>query len=140
MNRQAGKEALQTVLKVQKNIDTLEKYIYDLTKPYEHKYFDSIYQIVGRVINGEKLNTILQSLKEGNIGWESPEFQEYQIKLEEEDDFLTKPFEVEEGVLECNRCGSKRTFSYSKQTRRADEGTSVFVKCAQCNNSWVISG
>ena len=54
---------------------------------------------------------------------------EKQQKMDEYDQFLVKPFEVEEGVLECNKCGSKKTFSYSKQTRAGDEATTVFATC-----------
>ena len=56
--------------------------------------------------------------------------------MEEYDSFLIKPFEVDEGVLECNKCGSNKTFSYSKQTRSGDEATTVFATCSNCGTSW----
>jgi hypothetical protein len=58
----------------------------------------------------------------------------------EEDDFIENPFQVEEGVLECYKCGSKRTISYTKQTRSADEPASVIATCINCKNKWVYSG
>ena len=45
------------------------------------------------------------------------------------------PAEVEEGVLEC-KCGSKRTISFTLQTRSGDEGTSVWARCVECGNKW----
>lgn len=54
-------------------------------------------------------------------------------EIKEEDDFLNNPIKIEDGVIECSRCKSLKTFSYSKQTRASDEGTSVFVTCSQCH-------
>ncbi|NDF99366.1 MAG: transcription factor S, partial [Chitinophagia bacterium] len=34
------------------------------------------------------------------------------------------------------RCHSKRTFSFSKQTRRSDESSTVFVRCAMCHHTY----
>ena len=57
----------------------------------------------------------------------------------EQNDFIENPFEVEEGVIEC-KCGSKRVFSYSKQTRGADEPMTTFAQCMSCKKSWSYSG
>ena len=64
------------------------------------------------------------------------DYEEYRLKLKEHDGFLIKPFEVDEGVLECGKCGSNKTISYTKQTRSGDESTSVFALCYNCNNKW----
>lgn len=61
---------------------------------------------------------------------------EYKTKLDEEDTFMTTPFEIEEGVLECKKCNSKRTISFQRQTRSADEGSTTFAKCVECGNQW----
>jgi DNA-directed RNA polymerase subunit M/transcription elongation factor TFIIS len=69
--------------------------------------------------------------------WNHPVFQEYRIKLEEEDNFLENPnIGIEEGIIECIKCKSKRTYSYQKQVRSSDEGFTLFVTCANCNASW----
>ena len=39
--------------------------------------------------------------------------------------------EIEEGVMECTKCGSKKTYSYTKQTRGGDEATTVFAICSE---------
>ena len=73
-------------------------------------------------------------------GWDNPVYAEPRRVIEEQDAFLVTPFEVEEGVLECKKCGSKRVFSYSKQVRSCDEGTSVFATCVECQTAWVHTG
>ena len=57
----------------------------------------------------------------------------------EQDNFIENPFEIEEGVLEC-KCGSKRVFSYQKQSRSADEPMSTYATCVACKNKWIYSG
>lgn len=56
--------------------------------------------------------------------------------LSEETEFLEKPIEVEDGVIQCSKCKSYKTVSYAKQTRASDEGTSVFVSCAVCKHKF----
>ena len=58
-----GKNALRTVLKQEKNIDTIEKYIYQLSSKnklnIEENYNSNLYQIIGDIIDELKLKTIL---------------------------------------------------------------------------------
>ena len=55
-----GKNALKTVLKQEKNIDTIEKYIYQLSSKdkinIEENYNSNLYQIIGDIIDELKLN------------------------------------------------------------------------------------
>ena len=67
-------------------------------------------------------------------------FKEIFQRLEEHDDFIINPFEVEEGCTECKKCGSKRVFTYTKQIRSSDEPMTTFAKCVQCKISWTYSG
>lgn len=55
------------------------------------------------------------------------------------DEYITSPVDVEEGVMQCNKCGSMRTFSAQKQVRSADEGFSTFCLCANCGAKWRIN-
>ena len=61
-----------------------------------------------------------------------------QNKIKEYNSFILKPFEVDEGVLTCNKCGSNKTYSYTKQTRSGDEATTVFAICSNCNARWTV--
>ena len=49
---------------------------------------------------------------------------------------LTEKPDVKEGMYKCPRCGSKRTLSYQKQTRSADEPMTDIIKCTECPNKW----
>jgi len=83
-----------------------------------------------------KLKETFQNIKKKNMGWRHDNFKTFQLKQKELDDFLTNQPEIDEGVIECKSCGSMRTFSFSKQTRRADESATVFVRCSQCNKTF----
>jgi DNA-directed RNA polymerase subunit M/transcription elongation factor TFIIS len=63
-------------------------------------------------------------------------YDEIRNIIKEQEKFLNNPPVIEDGVIECYKCHSKKTYSYAKQTRASDEGTSVFVKCAECNHQF----
>ena len=146
--RNQGKKCLQTVLYIEKNINTIEKYIYiksleeyknNNLKNIQEIYNNNIYQIIGEIINKKKINNILTDVKKNKLNWKASFFNKYQIKIDEQDDFIENPFDIEEGVLEC-RCGSKRVFSYSKQVRSADEPTTTYAQCMACKSKWSYNG
>jgi len=147
--RQQGKETLQSVLKIQKNIDILETTIFgyvkknlEIEEEEEEKfcsiYKQMIYQCVGDVFSGEKLTSILTRIKENELLWGHECFNKIKAKIEEQDDFIMNPYEVTKGVVECTKCGSDRVFSYSKQTRSSDEGMTVFCQCVKCKAKWTM--
>jgi len=140
--REFGKNALREVLNNPKNITVLEKYVYIINNEMaedddeiESLYKQNIYQVVGDILSGGNLKLLLDNIKEGKLGWKHPSFQDVTFRMEEQDDFIINPFEVEEGVLEC-RCGSKRVFSYSKQVKSSDEATTTFAQCMACKVRW----
>lgn len=134
INREYGENALRTVLNIEKNIKILETAIYNNYPTYE-AYTDIIMTVIEQIKQSHKLKDILQNIKNKTLGLNSQVFNPTKIVLEEQQSFLDNPFEVNEGVLEC-RCGSKKTISFTKQTRGGDEGTSVFAKCTECGKSW----
>jgi DNA-directed RNA polymerase subunit M/transcription elongation factor TFIIS len=151
-NRSLGLEVLATVLKSENNIKIIEKYVNlnilssqkENLNPDEEKYIEDynslIYEIVGDIVSGVNLKEMLNNLKTGIIGWKHPVFNDIRTKIEEHDEFIMNPFEVEEGALTCAKCGCNKTYSYSKQTRSADEPMSTFAQCLNCKAKWVYSG
>lgn len=98
-----------------------------------------IYQVLTDIDNSVDIKKIIQRLESNNYGWKHEDYKTYQELLDEQDDFIENPFEVEEGVLQC-RCGSKRVFSYSKQVRSGDEGFTTFAQCMACKSKWQHRG
>ena len=98
-----------------------------------------MYEVINKINSGEKLNSILTSIKNEKLDWKSDYLKDYIFEEDEQDNFIVNPFEVEDGVLEC-KCGSKRVYSYAKQTRGGDEMTTTFAECMQCKKKWVYSG
>jgi DNA-directed RNA polymerase subunit M/transcription elongation factor TFIIS len=110
----------------------------------ENMYSEKLYQIIGDFLS--KLNTkeIIKNIDKSLLGWKHPNFKENADRIAEQNDFIQNPFEVEEGVFQCKAvdpvtgkvCGSKRVFSYTKQDRSSDEGTSVYAQCFACKTKW----
>jgi DNA-directed RNA polymerase subunit M/transcription elongation factor TFIIS len=81
----------------------------------------------------------MKRINSGEIGWNHPSIFNDITDVNEMRDYIRKPLEVEEGVITC-RCGSKRVFSYQKQTRGCDESSTTFAQCAKCGQQWTYSG
>jgi DNA-directed RNA polymerase subunit M/transcription elongation factor TFIIS len=120
----------------QKNID----YIVRKTCGPDQK--QKIYEILCLINNPENknkfegLNRSIDYLKNNKLLWLNPTFDNERKKVEEENDFMVCPYEISEGVLECGKCGCKKIFSFSKQTRSMDEPTTVFGLCSECGHKW----
>ena len=67
--------------------------------------------------------------------WEQDMFKN-EKKRRSEISFISSPPEIVDDVLECGKCGSKKVFSFQKQTRSRDEAPTTFAKCSKCFNSW----
>ena len=133
--RTKGRDALRTVIKKEQNIETLERNIYEKSS----NYLLSIFEIINDIKTGLKLNDILSNIKKSNIGWNHESLKDAIFEEEEQNNFIIQPFEVYEGVLSC-KCGSKRVYSYQKQSRSADEPMSTYATCMSCKSKWVYSG
>lgn len=153
--REQGKTALRTVLGKEQNISIIEKYAYNLSvtqaqndEELEAVYRRNLYQCVGDILDGKKLKALLGNIKSGKMGWEHPCFKEMRVRMDEQDDFIINPIDVEEGVLQCKNivkktgilCNSRRVFSFSKQCRGCDEPATTFATCCACGKKWEYSG
>lgn len=144
--RQKGKNAIGTISKRENNINIIEKWVFTITQrenknqeSFQSEYIRNIFQVVQDLKSGKDKNEVLNSIKKKLLGWNHTCFEEIRNSLQEQDDFVKNPFEIEEGALEC-RCGSKRVFSYSKQTRSCDEPMTTFAQCMSCKAKWKYSG
>jgi len=70
------------------------------------------------------------------IGWNHPAFDVYREIIAEEEKFLIEPPQMEEGIIACRKCKSKKTTYYQRQIRRADEGFTLFITCLSCGEKW----
>lgn len=91
-----------------------------------------LYEITTEYLFRNNLSQVMDQVKKKEIGWDHPNLAGIAGDFQEQDDFLENPPQVEEGVMECKKCGSRRTFSFSKQTRRSDESATVFIRCSNC--------
>lgn len=138
--RALGKKALASVISNEKNVNAMEKVIYEKYGNDEALYKNNISEIVLYVLEGHSHTEIMKEILEDKFGWHNPNFDDVMFKQREQDEFIVKPFEVEEGVLKCPKCGQSKTFSYSKQTRSADEPMTTFATCMTCKHKWTYSG
>ena len=141
--REKGKRALALVMTKEKNIAIFEKNAYKLSICSDMSYEELISQIVYDFLElkGVPNRPIVlnKRLKRLLIGWNHPSYDDERFYLDEQNNFIEKPFEVEEGVLEC-KCGSKKVFSFTKQTRSADEPMTTFAECFACGKKWTYAG
>ena len=138
--RDIGKQALSFVVSKKKNVDMIEKYIYNATENKDD-YIELIYESIASLTENsprastESIKSLITNIFNDRFEWDNPIYTQYRDKVAEEDQFLMNPFEIEEGVLEC-KCGSKRTISFQRQTRSADEGSTTFAQCVECGTRW----
>lgn len=135
--RQRGVKALNILIQDQDILKSIEDYIHDYCDSQDD-YFLIIQEVMAKKRSGISDKDILDEVQQQNYLWNTDEYKLYQTKLDEIDNFLINPFEVDEGVLSCHKCGSNKTFSYTKQTRGGDESTTVFVVCSKCKCRWKI--
>lgn len=144
MNRHSGIQALSMVLKQPKNCQTFEKYIFEQVEESENAaelYNWCIYQVIGLLLRDViNMKETANAVKNGRIGWKSPTYDSVSARIEEFDEYLAKPFEVVEGVVECGKCHSKKTWSVQRQVRSSDEPMTTFSRCVECGHQWSYSG
>lgn len=149
--RETGREVLSDYLTKENNIIRIEQEIYDAlvqklgdvdddSDAIVKEYNTILYDVVGDLIDKKKLADIINRLREGQVGWDHQVYDDVKQKLREQDNFAENPVEIVEGMETCRECGSKRVYSFSKQTRSADEGFNTFCTCMGCGNKWSYSG
>lgn len=139
MFRDHAKNALRLKLSKEDNITVFEKYLYQMYGDDEVTYTHNVYQVVHDLENKDNMSQILSDIKNGLYGWNHKSLTTYRDIECEQDAFIIQPFEIIEGIVDC-KCGSKRVYSFSKQTRSGDESITTFNECLVCKNKWVYNG
>lgn len=137
--RKSAVEALKCVMNNEKNINIFERNIHKASKGDKVEYNRLVYQIIGDILNGETLTNSIQAIKNNEVGWCHKTFKTEKLKIDEQNDFIENPFEIEEGVIEC-KCGNNKVYSYSKQVRSSDEPMTTYAHCPVCDSKWTYSG
>ncbi len=115
---------------------TLENKIHDISHG-DTSYTTILYQVIGDLMDpSQTLESVMENVQEQKVGWSHPSFKVMSDRIDEQNDFIQNPFEVEEGVFQCKACGSRRVYSYTRQDRSCDEGTSVYAQCVACKIQW----
>jgi DNA-directed RNA polymerase subunit M/transcription elongation factor TFIIS len=100
-----------------------------------------VYEDIGSETDLEKIEDYIKTVLETNkLGWNHKCFDQVRKGQQEQDDFILNPFEVEEGVVECKKCGSWKVYSVSVQTRAADEPMTTMAHCTICKTKWSYNG
>lgn len=90
--------------------------------------------------NETAISYIKNVVEKKRIGWNHSCFDLFKQKQREQDDYVLNPFQAEEGVVECKKCGSLKVFSVAIQTRAADEPMTTVSYCTICKNKWSQNG
>ena len=133
------------------NVDTvreIESGIHCMSQ-HESEYIDKAQQILFNVYQNPKLtqhginlliktdefmarNTIIEDIQHETIIRQS----RFEQMLQEKYDMVNdKSYHT---TLKCRRCGSPEVSWEQKQTRSADEASTVFCTCTKCNNRWTM--
>ena len=98
---------------------------------------NELYQLCGKFIKKEYLySELFDEMKNGISHWDSKTFGSQKEKEKHDIMIMTVKLSVSEGLYECGRCKSKKTFSRQVQTRSADEGMTSIIQCSECNKVW----
>jgi len=151
--RSKTKDILRNQLLSESDISKVEGYIHKYSnrkykKNIEKHYKNIVYQTVNDLTNAVPVNTIIDNIKNDKVSWNHILFKDIQNKLDEQDNFIEHPFEVEEGVQQCKAfnpktgttCNSKRVIYYQRQERGSDEPMTTYNTCYSCGASWKYSG
>lgn len=116
-------------------MNSLTKLISDALDIDDHDASIMIYMELYDVPH-DQLNARIRDMLDGKIKFDAAHYNALKAREQEWLHNLETPLEVEEGVLQCRRCGSKRTISFQRQIRSADEGATTFAECVQCGAKW----
>ena len=96
-----------------------------------------LYQLCGKLIQKEfAFSELYKEVENGIDTWQSKTFTKEQDREKQDIQVMTVKLAVTEGLYQCSRCKSQKTFSRQVQTRSADEGMTSIIQCSECNKVW----
>ncbi len=126
------KNELRKYLNVERNVGIFSRIIEKIDPETQEQI---LYELCCDLAEKNTIKSCYKKLLDGKYCYGDKVFEEVELLQKEQDEFVTTPAEVEEGVLEC-KCGSKKTISFTLQTRSGDEATSVWARCVSCGSKW----
>jgi len=115
--------------------DLVQQTVQNVQKQQELLYF-YLYEIHVEWSTYPRIEDFFLFVKQKKIGYHHHDFDLIRQEIDEEENFIMCPPVIDEGVIECKRCKSKRTFSFNRQTRSSDEAVTVFVRCVNCGHQF----
>lgn len=98
---------------------------------------NDVYQLCGKLIQKEfAFSELYNELETKVSGWESKTYVHEKEQERQTIDVMTVKLAVTEGLYQCSRCKSQKTFSRQVQTRSADEGMTSIIQCSECSKVW----
>jgi DNA-directed RNA polymerase subunit M/transcription elongation factor TFIIS len=134
-NRGRGRAVLNIVLTSIKNVMIVEQLIYEKSSGGRGDYNSLIYQAAG-LCKLYDLKDVVRMIVEDRFYFNKQIYNKHHEKRLQFIEYMNRRPEIVEGVSECPRCKSKRVLSMQKQTRRADEGSTTFNVCQECEFKW----
>ena len=89
-------------------------------------------------VSGYSFENVQRRLE--RYAFRSDTYAELASRQNAQDEFISGGCAIEEGIFTCGKCGCKRCFSSSKQTRSCDEGATVMNMCSKCRHRWIVRG
>lgn len=98
---------------------------------------EQLFDVCGKLIRKEYAFKALYAELRAQTPWrESGTYTEQRQRESTEIEIATTSMKVVEGLYQCTRCKSKKTYSRQVQTRSADEGMTSIIQCIECNKVW----
>ena len=108
---------------------------------YKDAYISLFRDLEVMIHEGIHPSQALDHILNNRVGWNHIHFDGHYQQERKNIINLTKPLEVVEGLYTCPQCKSKKTHSYSRQVRSADEPATTFISCVNrdCQFKWKIN-
>ena len=88
----------------------------------------------------QEIDAFLDDLAKNVTGVEMKCFEKYREQERIDNMKYDIQIDVADGAVSCSKCGSSKVFQQHKQTRSADEATTIFYTCANkdCRKRWRV--